>query len=354
MRKMALFAWLGILVLYAPAPNAMEFRTGTWRGHAALFGSGPIVDGDASALTKAAVGLPPAAHGYRLLLLNSPGGSVDEAIKVSEEIDRLQIHTVVPRGSSCQSACGAILFVAGDPRTIEEGGEIGLHTCYRSTTGTPLPQCNEMIANHALANGVSHGSIKAGMEHTAPDKMLKFSRGEAECYGIARYAGSDASGFERIEPCIFRMITGRQQPAQAAWRIDVEEGGFSAFVRTMADYDLAGEIKLSCRESAPGRLYFTALIPGPVAGIRRSIRSIEVSGLPTPWKTEEFEAVQNDPDYTAVQFSLTPDQTMPLLTRTDKFRLTFQLAQPYSPIELSTSLARSRENLIFAANHCQR
>jgi hypothetical protein len=33
----------------------------------------------------------------------------------------------------------------------------------------------------------------AGMEYTAPDKMLKFSRREAECYGIARYAGSDSS-----------------------------------------------------------------------------------------------------------------------------------------------------------------
>ena len=222
----------------------------------------------------------------------------------------------------------------------------------RKRHGIPLPKCNEMIANNALANGVSHGSIMAGMEYTAPDKMLKFSRSQAECYGIARYAGSDSSNFDRIEPCIFRLITGRQPAAQAAWRIDVEEGGFSAFVRTMTDYDLSGEIKLSCRESAPGRLYFTTLIPGPAAQIRRSINSIEVSGLPSPWKTEKFGAVQQDPDLTAVQFSLPPDQTIPLLTRTDNFRLTFELTQPYTPIELSTRLAASRKNLVFAANHC--
>ena len=134
MNKMAVFTWLGSLVLFAPTTNAMEFRTGIWKGHAAFFGNGAIVDGDAVALAKAAVAVPLAAHGRRFLLLNSPGGSVAEAMKVSEEINKLQIHTVVPRGSSCQSACGAILFVAGDPRTIEEGGEIGLHTCYASAT----------------------------------------------------------------------------------------------------------------------------------------------------------------------------------------------------------------------------
>jgi hypothetical protein len=125
MNRMAVFTWLAVLALFTSPPNAMDFRSGTWRGHPALFGDGPIVDGNALALARAAIALPLAAHGHRFLLLNSPGGSVAEAIKVSEEIDRLQIHTVVPRGSSCQSACGAILFVAGDPRTIEEGVRLG-------------------------------------------------------------------------------------------------------------------------------------------------------------------------------------------------------------------------------------
>jgi hypothetical protein len=102
----------------------------------------------------------------------------------------------------------------------------------------------------------------------------------------------------------------------------------------------------------PERLYITALIPGQAARIQRSITSIQIIGLPTPWRTEKFEVAQQDPAHTAVQFSLPPDQTMPLLTRADNFRLTFELTQPYSPMELSASLATSRKNLIFAANHC--
>jgi hypothetical protein len=352
MRGFYIGCWLFVWAFTFRSSDAMEFKAGTWKGHPAIVGDGLIIHGDASSLAKAAGGRPLAAHGHRLLLLNSPGGSVEEAIKVSQEIDRFKIHTIVPRGASCQSACGAILFVAGDPRTVEEGGELGLHTCYHAQTGIPLPECNEIIAQHALANGVSHGSVKAGMDYTAPDKMLKFTRSEAECYGIARYAGSDTSGFDRIEPCIFRMITGRQPPAQAAWRIDLEEGGFSAFVRTVADYDLSGEIKVSCRESDAGKLYFTTLITGAATQIRNAIQSIEVKGLGIPWKIEQFEVMQRNIAYAAIQFRLPADYTMPFLTRTTDFELLYKLVQPYEPIVLRTSLATSRKNLIFAANHC--
>src|SRR3954451_21374983 len=77
----------------------------------------------------------PAAHGYRLLVLDSPGGSVHEAMKVAGEIDALEMHTIVPAGASCQSACAAILFVSGAVRTVEEGGMLGLHNCYDANSG---------------------------------------------------------------------------------------------------------------------------------------------------------------------------------------------------------------------------
>jgi hypothetical protein len=251
--------------------SAMEFKIGSWKGHPAIYADGPIRNGDANKFVEIGAQTRPAAHGYRILVLNSPGGLVREAMSIAGEFGRLKIHTVVQSGGSCDSACGAVVVISGLLRTVEEGGNLGLHTCYRTDTGMPLPDCNDSIAYNAVAHGVSHGSLKGAMDSTPPDKMMDYSRQLAECWGLVRYAGSDDSGFVKIDPCAMKVITGRTPAAQAAWRIDVDQGGFTAFVRTVADYALAGQIKVSCKKSNPANLTFQVLVPGSEDRVRSSI-----------------------------------------------------------------------------------
>ena len=283
-----LFAVLALLFLSASVSYSMDFRVATWNGHQAVLGTGKIGLGDAENLHRIASSVPSAAHGYRIILLNSPGGSVAEAFKMAEAMERLKMHTVLPRDATCESACGAILFIAGHARTVEEGGRLGLHTCYRTDTGIASSDCNERIALNAVAHGVSHGSLMAAMESTPPEGMTMYSRKWAECIGLTKYPGSDEAGFERSEPCVLAMITGREQGAQAAWRLHLESGGLSAFVRTFGDHMREGEIKMRCRKHDPNRFLLSINIPGREDKVREAIARINVQGFK---KTPDYPCV---------------------------------------------------------------
>src|SRR5688572_12598950 len=65
-----------------------------------------------------------ARPGARILLLNSPGGYVDNALQVAREVRRRGISTYVAQGMGCYSAC-AYIFFAGENRDVE--GELGVH-----------------------------------------------------------------------------------------------------------------------------------------------------------------------------------------------------------------------------------
>ena len=90
--------------------------------------NGQILPGDFEQLREAFAGVIgtrwPAEIGseppYRPLCLNSPGGSLGEAIRVAQFVHENSITTVLPPGSICQSACSWI-FMLGNA----EGGEAG-------------------------------------------------------------------------------------------------------------------------------------------------------------------------------------------------------------------------------------
>ena len=50
------------------------------------------------------------------LLLNSGGGSVEDAIFIADAVRSLRIETEIPEGSICYSAC-VVIFLAGVGRT---------------------------------------------------------------------------------------------------------------------------------------------------------------------------------------------------------------------------------------------
>lgn len=321
-----------------------------WRGHSVVRISGVISSGLAERMAEAMDQADVWADGTRVVLLDSPGGSVDEAFRVSEVLRQSSVRTVVPNGASCASACASIVFVSGRYRTVEPFGRIGQHSCSRA--GFPDQQCNDEIAEHAIQNGVSHGSIAAFVSFAAPSEMIWFSREDVDGWGLSRYPGEEASGFEKSEPRVWRMITGEMPPAQSAWRLDFHGDGYRAFVRTVSDAEREMQLNLFCYEALPGRLFLSMEINGDVNVVNSAITSVTVATENFSWSIERPMTFQEDPAVASVVMEIPSELIRQFLGSTNQLLFRIDLREPFQPIQATTYLADSRANLIFAANHC--
>lgn len=340
---------LSALSMVNPA-GALEFETRDWSGHRVLHVTGDIQEGDAAQFSKHLASAPSLPHGLPVVLLDSGGGSVAEALQISDLFRAKPVHTVIPDGAMCASACASILFVAGTLRTVEQGGLLGQHSC--SSLGVQNDACNEVIANHAISHGVSHGSIAAFVTYAPPEDMIWFSRQDADCWGITRYAFEPESGFEKSEPCPIRMITGRAPAAQSAWRVDFLRNGYRAFLRPASDHERELQLNIFCDESTPGTLYVGMEIGGPAGDIASAVREVTVDAEPIFLRTTEFDVEQVDEVYSQLIVALPSRDVVPLLTQANEFKLDLDLREPYQPIGAKTYLSSSRKALLFAANHC--
>jgi hypothetical protein len=102
-------------------PNRLEFvREGTL-----LRLTGSIAPGDAARLAERLE----AEAGLELVALNSPGGSVRDALTIGRSIRAAELATVVEGGDVCFSAC-PYLLAAGTQRSAGEGAQVGVHQHY--------------------------------------------------------------------------------------------------------------------------------------------------------------------------------------------------------------------------------
>ena len=193
LRRIAIAA--GFLLAAVAGADAMVF---TWRDHLTVHASGPIEKGDAAQFAA----LPK----FDTLELDSPGGSVGEALRMAANMDaRGGIRTVVKPGSSCVSACAMALFVSGQTRIVYMGGRLGIHSCALAD-GTPAPECNKAMAANALGHGVPWGDIETFGNQTKPSSIMWFGAEEAECWGFMKWSAEDESHFGL--PCVrFSYLT---------------------------------------------------------------------------------------------------------------------------------------------------
>jgi uncharacterized protein YecT (DUF1311 family) len=112
-------------VIACSSPNlAAEIRSDTEAGRTVISITGPIEAGDYDRFLDALDrGRPD------LLVLSSPGGNLSEGLAIAAEIALLGLPTFVGSGGSCFSAC-ALIWVAGAPRIMSIGAEIGVHAAY--------------------------------------------------------------------------------------------------------------------------------------------------------------------------------------------------------------------------------
>ena len=94
-------------------------------GRAALL-EGTIEPGDAERITKQLADLDPAPE---QVYLNSPGGSVQDALELGRYLRDEGLNTALRDGDICYSAC-PYLLAAGVARVVPESGSVGVHQHY--------------------------------------------------------------------------------------------------------------------------------------------------------------------------------------------------------------------------------
>ena len=70
--------------------------------------------------------------------LDSPGGSVSDALLIGETIRKGKFSTLVASGALCASSC-PLVFAGGVERVAEEGAAIGVHQVYAAVEPEDLP-----------------------------------------------------------------------------------------------------------------------------------------------------------------------------------------------------------------------
>jgi len=87
---------------------------------------GGIVPGDAERIEKQLAELAPKPEG---VILNSPGGSVQDALMLGRYLRSADLTTALRSGDICYSAC-PYLLAAGTSRTIPDDASVGVHQHY--------------------------------------------------------------------------------------------------------------------------------------------------------------------------------------------------------------------------------
>jgi len=131
--------------------------------------------------------------------LNSPGGSLEDAMAMARLVRERGFGTVVSDGALCASSC-PLLFAGGVTRSAGARAAIGLHQFYAATGGTTAPAqamadaqiTTARISRHLADMGVDTALWLHALD-TPPRALYYLSSEELARYRLVTSAGSVAS-----------------------------------------------------------------------------------------------------------------------------------------------------------------
>ncbi|MFT5743140.1 MAG: hypothetical protein ACI86S_001206 [Paracoccaceae bacterium] len=106
-------------------PDRLAFQFTTWEGAPALTLTGRIAEGDAGRFADALA----SRDAPKIVFLNSPGGSVMDALEIGRDLRILDVTTQLTASDICLSAC-PLLFAAGTTRIADDDAWLGVHQSY--------------------------------------------------------------------------------------------------------------------------------------------------------------------------------------------------------------------------------
>ncbi|MES5100242.1 hypothetical protein ABUK73_18620 [Agrobacterium sp. BA1120] len=126
----------------------------------------------------------------KLVSLNSPGGSVDDAIAMSKLIREKNIATKVAEKALCASSC-PIIFAGGVTRSAEKDAVVGVHQVFNGGIERPSPEqamssaqaTTARVARHLDEMGIGAGLWIHALE-TPPDRLYYLTPADMSEYRL--------------------------------------------------------------------------------------------------------------------------------------------------------------------------
>jgi hypothetical protein len=126
----------------------------------------------------------------KLVSLNSPGGSVDDAIAMSKLIREKNIATKVAEKALCASSC-PIVFAGGVTRSAEKDAVVGVHQVFNGSVERPSPDqamssvqtTTARVARHLDEMGIGAGLWIHALE-TPPNQLYYLTPAEMAKYRL--------------------------------------------------------------------------------------------------------------------------------------------------------------------------
>ncbi|WP_165915029.1 hypothetical protein [Rhizobium sp. PP-F2F-G48] len=135
----------------------------------------------------------------KVVSLDSPGGSVGDALAMSKLIRERQLNTLVDIGALCASSCPIVLS-GGVERTAAEGAVVGVHQVFNGSREKLSPEMamseaqrtTATVTRHLDAMGIKPGLWQRAME-TAPDRLAYLSVKEMRDFALTTGAEAAAA-----------------------------------------------------------------------------------------------------------------------------------------------------------------
>jgi hypothetical protein len=164
------------------------------------FSLGPVgvleVEGniDAGAASRFAAELEKHGEAIETLSLNSPGGSLADAMAMARQAREAGLSTRVPAGATCASSC-PLLLAGGISRSVGSGAMIGLHQFYalEPTSGPAEAMSDAQLTTAAISRYLAEMGVDPALWlhalETPPHALYFLSDEELTGYGLVTTAG---------------------------------------------------------------------------------------------------------------------------------------------------------------------
>lgn len=145
----------------------------------------------------------------KLVLLDSPGGSVPSGLLIAEEVYDRKLDTLVPTNSTCASAC-SFVFLAGRSRKVN--GRLGVHQMQGDVQDNAYTQLNLADVVEAITKYGTAPGVLALMLKTPSDQIHYFSEDEIQQFGLNRTAVEPRTRQHESQPSLGLPATPKKDP----------------------------------------------------------------------------------------------------------------------------------------------
>lgn len=163
-----------------------------------LFASGEIIEGDASKLERL---LDLGKVESRIVVLDSPGGDLLEAMSLGRSLRFFGFTTFLHSEAKCFSAC-AYAFLGGEYRVALPGAQIGVHQFSGGADGIKDQSATQSISGIVIGYlndmGISAKVAEKAMV-TPPHEMHIFDELEAADFGLLKEPGTRSFPYREAE-----------------------------------------------------------------------------------------------------------------------------------------------------------